>query len=84
MFSVTPEKDSPRLIMSTTFVFALTVSLICPVIFIMGNKKMRRRVANAFFESLAHCKMNQQMSLNRVMKRTKIGVRPLHQNEVNP
>ena len=44
MFVILAEK--PRSFIGATFPFVLTIAIICPMIFIIGNKKMRNFVGN--------------------------------------
>ena len=42
MFEFIPE--NPRSMVGATFVFTFTQSFVCPTVFIMGNRRMRRYV----------------------------------------
>ena len=46
------DSQYPRSIASKTFAFTFAVSLVCPTIFIMGNKKMKRYIKNTSLEFL--------------------------------
>ena len=68
--------ENPRSIRGPTFLFVLTISIICPSIFIIGSKKMRQTTFSNLKQTIIDGVDKTKTGFRRVCQRNRVGVHP--------
>ena len=68
--------ESPRSIRGPTFLFVLTISIICPTIFIIGSKKMRQSTISNVKQKISDAFDKTKMGFRKMFHRNRVGIEP--------
>ena len=69
-------EENTQSIVSCTFVFAAMISFVCPSMFIVGTKKLRRMLKTGIEEWRVHIFSTGVQYFRRVFKSNKVGIEP--------
>ena len=75
-------EENTQSIVSATFVFAAMISLVCPSMFIVGTKKLRRILMTGIEEWRVYIFSNGVQYFRRVFKSNKVGIEPVENRDV--
>ena len=68
--------ENPRSIKGPTFLFVMTISIICPTIFILGSKKMRQSITSSVILKVVESTDKTKTGFRRIFQRNRVGVQP--------
>jgi len=74
--------ENPRSHFSATFLFVLTISKICPTIFIIGNKRMGQYVYNQIKNGMVENFTWTTILFRRYFERSQVGIAPQEANNI--